>query len=285
MMGCECCSCISTSQVGVVENCGKFDRLADPGCICLLPCMESIRGTVSLRVAIAYVKVETKTRDNAVVTIETCLHYKVIPECAEQAFYRFSNPSEQIASFASSIVRGEVPKYTLDELFLLSDEIKKVVSSELTEKLRSFGFSLESTLLTRIEPSTSVKQAIAQTQINAYRRTAAEHESELNKILAVKAAEADFEEKRLSGMGLAEERKAIMKGLKTSIESFVNAVPSMSAKDVMNLLLLNQYFDAMKEVGAGRSNHLVVMPNTDGMVAKNSVADFVAGLSTNAMMR
>lgn len=279
-----CCACVSTSQVGVVENCGKFDRTAEPGCVCLTPCVESMRGRVSLRVAIAAVKVETKTRDNAVVVIETRLHYKVIPEHVKDAFYRFSNPSEQIASFASSIIRGEVPKYTLDELFLMSDEIKKVVSSELTDKLQSFGFSLESTLLTRIEPSGSVKQAISQTQINAYRRTAAEHESQLNKILAIKAAEADFEEKRLSGMGLAEERKAIMRGLKASIESFVNTVPNMGAKDVMNLLLLNQYFDAMKEVGAGKSNRLIVMPNTDGAPGTNYLADLIAGQATNATM-
>lgn len=280
-----CCACVSTSQVGVIENCGKFDRTSEPGCVCLTPCVESMRGRVSLRIAIANVRVETKTRDNAVVIIQTQLHYKVIPEFVKDAFYRFSNPSEQIASFASSIVRGEVPKYTLDELFLMSDDIKKVVSAELTEKLRGFGFSLESTLLTRIEPSNSVKQAIAQTQINAYRRTAAEHESELEKILAIKAAEADYEEKRLSGMGLAEERKAIMSGLRSSIESFVNTVPNMSAKDVMNLLLLNQYFDAMKEVGSGKANHLIVMPNSDGVPGKNYLADLVAGQATNNMMR
>ncbi|SYZ64937.1 SPFH_domain_/_Band_7_family (plasmid) [Leishmania braziliensis MHOM/BR/75/M2904] len=269
------CGCVSTSEVGIIENCGKFDRIVDPGCFCVIPCVESVRGVVSLKVAISTVRVETKTRDNAVVNIETRLHYKVIPEYAEDAFYRFSNPSEQIASFAASIVRGEVPKYTLDELFLMSDEIKKVVGSELTEKLRSFGFSLESTLLTRIEPSPSVKMAISQTQINAYRRTAAEHESELNKILAVKAAEADYEEKRLSGVGLAQERKAIMNGLKSSIETFVNTVPSMCAKDVMNLLLLNQYFDAMKEVGSGKSNQLILMPNTCG-ASPNFMADLVA---------
>ncbi|KAG5480931.1 hypothetical protein LSCM4_06502 [Leishmania orientalis] len=282
-MSCLGCGCVSTSQVGIVENCGKFDRTAEPGCFCLMPCVESVRGVVSLKIAIATVRVETKTRDNAVVSIETRLHYKVVAERAEDAFYRFSNPSEQIASFAASIVRGEVPKYTLDELFLMSDDIKKVVSAELTEKLRSFGFSLESTLLTRIEPSGSVKMAISQTQINAYRRTAAEHESELNKILAVKAAEADYEEKRLSGVGLALERQAIMKGLKSSIELFVNTVPGMSAKDVMNLLLLNQYFDAMKEVGSGKENQLILMPNTGG-TGPNLMADLVAAQAGAARM-
>jgi regulator of protease activity HflC (stomatin/prohibitin superfamily) len=283
-MGCDCCGCISTSEIGVIENCGKFDRLAKPGCVCLAPCVETIRGRVSLRVAIATVNVETKTSDNAVVLIETRLHYKVIPEHVQEAFYRFSNPSEQIASFASSVIRSEVPKYTLDQLFLMSDEIKNVVSAELTEKLRGYGFSLESTLLTGIEPSPSVKEAISQTQINAYRRTAAEHEAELNKICSIKAAEADFEEKRLSGVGLAEERKAIMKGLKSSIESFVATVPNMKARDVMHLLLLNQYFDAMKEVGARKENRLIVMPNTSSLTGDRYLADLVAGQVTSSLM-
>ncbi|KAG5507093.1 hypothetical protein JKF63_05839 [Porcisia hertigi] len=279
-----CCGggCISTSEVGVVENCGKFDRIVEPGCFCVTPCVESVRGVVSLKVAVATVHVESKTRDNAVVDIEARLHFKVIPERAESALYRFSNPSYQIANLAASMIRGEVPKYTLDELFLMSDEIKNVVSCELTEKLRGYGFSLESTLLTRIEPSHSVKAAISQMQINAYRRTAAEHEAELKKITAVKAAEADYEEKRLSGVGLAEERKAIMRGLKSSIESFVNTVPNMSAKEVMNLLLLNQYFDAMKEVGSKKTNKLILIPNM-GQGALNSIGELAvaqAGVET-----
>lgn len=260
MSSCCCCFTVNSATLGVVENCGKFDRVAHPGCGCLVPCVHSLRGVAPLGLQIAVVGVDTKTRDNAVVRVETRIHYRVVPERCADAFYKFSNPSEQIGSFASSIVRGEVPKYTLDELFLMSDEIKKVVEGELTEKLLQYGFTLEATLLTRIDPSRDVKLAISQTQVNAYIRTAAEHEAELNKILAIKEAEADFEEKRLSGVGLAEERKAIMKGLQSSIEGFVNAVPGMQAKDVMNLLLLNQYFDAMKEIGGTGRNQIVVIP-------------------------
>eukprot|EP00796_Vickermania_ingenoplastis_P004036 gene4037-2889_t len=257
---CDCCYCISTGRVGIVESCGKFSRTADPGCHCLIPCVDVVKTELPLAVQIASSRVETRTRDNAVVHISCAFHYRVLEEYASTAFYRFANPAEQIGSYAAAVVRGEVPKYTLDELFLTSEEIKKVVDVELREKLREFGFELVSTLVTDIDPSKDVKQAICQTQINAYRRVAAEHQAEINKIVAVKEAEADYEEKRLAGVGLAEERKAIMDGLHSSIEEFRKQVPGSKAKNVMNLLLMNQYFDAMKDIGADSKNKLIMMP-------------------------
>lgn len=280
MTSCFCCFCVSTSNVGMIESCGKFSHTATPGCGCLIPCVESLRGSTSLKVAISRAVIETKTRDNAVVRIEAHVHHKVIADRAVDAFYRFMNPSEQISSFAANIIRGEVPKYTLDEVFLQSNDIQKAVSAELSEKLSDYGFSLEATLLTSIEPIQSVKNAISLTQVNAYRRTAAEHEAELKKIVAIKSAEADFEEKRLSGIGLAEERKAIMKGLQSSIEMFVSSVPGMSARDVMNLLLMNQYFDAMKEVGNTPNNRIVLLPGgTHNSMTAELMASQVAASS------
>eukprot|EP00796_Vickermania_ingenoplastis_P004038 gene4038-2890_t len=275
---CDCCYCISTGRVGIVESCGKFSRTADPGCHCLIPCVDVVKTELPLAVQIASSRVETRTRDNAVVHISCAFHYRVLEEYASTAFYRFANPAEQIGSYAAAVVRGEVPKYTLDELFLTSEEIKKVVDEELREKLREFGFELVSTLVTDIDPSKDVKQAICQTQINAYRRVAAEHQAEINKIVAVKEAEADYEEKRLAGVGLAEERKAIMDGLHSSIEEFRKQVPGSKAKNVMNLLLMNQYFDAMKDIGADSKNKLIMMPGGNSAGTQLLTSQLVAGL-------
>ncbi|KEG13882.1 hypersensitive-induced reaction protein 1 [Trypanosoma grayi] len=255
-----CCFCVSTSTLGVVESCGKFSHLADPGCRCLIPCVETVRGVVPLKLQCASVKVETKTKDNALVVITACLHYRVLPDRAADAFYRLSNPREQIGSFTANVIRGEVPKYTLDETFVMSRNIKQAVEEELKERLSQYGFTLEATLVTQIEPTHDLQTAIAQTQLNAYRRTAAEHKAELDKIVQIKASEADFEEKRLAGVGLAEERRAIMEGLQSSIESFVDGVPGVGARDVMNLLLMNQYFDALKDVGSSPKNQVVLLP-------------------------
>ncbi|RNF22033.1 hypersensitive-induced reaction protein 1 [Trypanosoma conorhini] len=277
-----CCFCVNTSSLGIVESCGKFKRVAEPGCHCLLPCVETVRGLVTLKLQFAPVKVETKTKDNALVHITACLHYRVLPEEAANAFYRFTNPREQIASFAANVIRGEVPKYTLDEIFVVSRNIKHAVEEELKERLSQYGFTLEATLVTQIEPTRELQEAIAQTQLNAYRRTAAEHKAELDKIVKIKASEAEFEEKRLAGVGLALERRAIMEGLQSSIESFVDSVPGVGARDVVQLLLMNQYFDSLKEVGNTGRNQVVLLPPKG---SQSILTDLLAAQRTNVSMR
>ncbi|EKF33078.1 hypothetical protein MOQ_003060 [Trypanosoma cruzi marinkellei] len=277
----SCCFCVSTSSLGIVEGCGKFQRIANPGCHCLIPCVETVRGRVTLKLRYASVDVETKTKDNALVLITACLHYRVLPEEATNAFYRFANPEKQIGSFAANVIRSEVPKYTLDEVFVASRNIKQAVEDELKERLSQYGFALEATLVTQIEPGSELQQAIAQTQLNAYRRTAAEHLAELEKIVKIKEAEAEFEEKRLAGVGLSEERRAIMEGLQSSIESFVDGVPGVGARDVVQLLLMNQYFDSLKEVGSTGRNKVVLLPPSG---AQSVLTDLLAAQLTNKSM-
>ncbi|RNF08132.1 hypersensitive-induced reaction protein 1 [Trypanosoma rangeli] len=278
----SCCFCVNTASLGIVESFGKFERVAAPGCHCLIPCVETVRGRVTVKLQFSSVNVETKTKDNALVLITACLHYRVLPSEASNAFYRFSNPREQIASFAANVIRGEVPKYTLDEIFVMSRNIKQTVEEELKERLSQYGFALEATLVTRIEPTQELQVAIEQTQLNAYRRTAAEHKAELDKIVEIKASEAAFEEKRLAGVGLAEERRAIMEGLQSSIESFVDGVPGVGARDVVQLLLMNQYFDSLKEVGNTGNNQVVLLPPKG---SQSLLTDLLAAQRTNVSMR
>ncbi|ORC90136.1 hypersensitive-induced reaction protein 1 [Trypanosoma theileri] len=281
-MDCGCFVCVSTSTLGIVESCGKFNRLASPGVNCLIPCVESLRGRITLKLRCTPVVVETKTKDNALVTITACLHYRVLSDRATDAFYRLTNPAEQIGSFAANVIRGEVPKYTLDEIFLLSRNIKQAVEEELKERLTQYGFALEATLVTQIDPTRDLKEAIAQTQLNAYRRTAAEHKAELDKIVKIKESEAEFEEKRLAGVGLAEERRAIMEGLQSSIESFVDTVPGVRARDVMNLLLMNQYFDALKDMGGSNKSSVVLLPPGNN---KSLLTELLAAQSSRGAMQ
>lgn len=276
-----CCFCVSTSSFGVVENCGKFSRIAQPGCNCLIPCIETLRGRVTLRLQYASVRVESKTKDSALVIITACLHYRVLPDRASDSFYRLSNPREQIGSFAANVIRSEVPKYTLDEVFVATPNIKRVVEDELKERLSQYGFALEVTLVTDIEPTKDLQNAIEQTQLNAYRRTAAEHKAELDKIVKIKDSEAEFEEKRLAGVGLSEERRVIMEGLQSSIESFVGSVPGVTARDVTQLLLMNQYFDALKDIGASGKSQVVLLP-PEG--SRSPLTDFLAAQRTNALV-
>jgi len=97
-------------------------------------------------------------------------------------------------------------------------------------------------------------------------RVAANEKAEAEKIVQIKRAEGEAEAKYLSGLGIARQRQAIVDGLKDSVLGFSGNVPGTSAKDVMDLVLLTQYFDTMKEIGAASKSSAVFLPHGPGAV-------------------
>ena len=271
----SCCGCIRTGEVGLMESFGKFDEVLEPGCYCA--CLnKNLAGTLSLRVQIIKVSVDSKTSDNALVRVSASVHYRVLKDRCQEAFYRFSNPSAQIQSFASNVIRGQVPKHSVDEIFTLRDEMQKALRGELEERLATYGFEIIATLITDIDPSNDVKLAMSQIQTNARLREASSYAADTDKIKMVKAAEADAEAKRLSGVGLAEQRKAAILGLQSSVRNFSDNVENVSDKDVMALLMMNTYFDAIKDIASTGHNSTIFMPNTTPNSAESTQGMMVA---------
>ena len=272
-MNCGCCVCIPTSTLGIIEELGKFAYVAQPGLSCLNPCTQSLSGRVSLRVTPIGVDCPTKTKDNVVVSVTVVVQYRVLPNKVEDAFYRFSNPAGQISSYVTNVIRGQVPQHTLDELFLQRDEMQIVLKRELDVQLEKFGFVIVAALICDINPARNVQDAMNQINTNARLKIAQQHKSEAEKYEVVKAAEADAEAKRLSGVGLAEQRKAAILGLQSSVESFSEKVPEMTQKDIMSLLLMNQYFDAIKDIAeSGKATTIFTARGMDTAVAEGMLA-------------
>lgn len=262
-----------------MESLGKFDSLSEPGCHCMNPFTGNLSGRLSLRIQAVTAKVDTKTSDNALVVVSASIHYKVLPQRAQDAFYKFSNPQEQIKSFAANVIRGQVPRHSMDEIFVLRDEMQKVLKEELEEQMASYGFQIEATLITDIDPSNEVKQAMSQIRTNQCLRMAAVYEGEIEKIKIVKAAEADSEAKRLSGVGLAEQRKAAISGLQSSVSTFAATCKGMQSKDVMSLLMMNQYFDAIKDIAQHGKGSVVFLPGGGSSEVMQGVMAAQAGSS------
>jgi len=257
-----CCTSIEQSQVGMIESCGKFSRTAPAGFNWLNPfACEAVAGTVSLRIQQLDVTVETKTRDNVFVHIIVSVQYQAIWDNIYDAFYKLSSPHEQIRAFVFDVVRAEVPKIDLDEIFLTKDEIAIAIKDELTKVMEDFGFEILKTLITDIQPDHKVKEAM--NDINAARRMkhAAADKAEATKIAIVKSAEAEAESKYLAGVGIARQRMAIIDGLRDSVVSFSKGVEGAEAKDVMDLVLVTQYFDTLKEIGARPGTSAVFVPH------------------------
>jgi regulator of protease activity HflC (stomatin/prohibitin superfamily) len=272
-----CYVCVSEMDRGLVEKLGEFDRVLEPGCSCLVPCTEQVSGMISLKCRAIPLRVDTKTKDNVLVVVACAVHYEVMEDRVRDAYYRFSNPSGQISSYAGNVIRGEVPKMTIDELFTSRDEIQIALKRELDVKMADFGFNIVATLIIDIDPIDAIKQAMSQINTNARMRQAMSFKSDAEKIEIIKAAEGDAEAKRLSGVGLAEQRKAATAGLQQSVENFQHGVKGIKAKEVMSLLLMNQYFDALKDIATqGRGTVVFTAGDggddnvTSGMMAANA---------------
>ncbi|MQL90204.1 hypothetical protein Taro_022808, partial [Colocasia esculenta] len=273
-----CCLQVDQSTVAIKENFGKFDEVLDPGCHCLPWILGSqVAGYLSLRVQQLDVQCETKTKDNVFVTVVASVQYRVLAEKAVDAFYKLSNNREQIQSYVFDVVRASVPKLDLDDVFKQKNEIAKAVENELEKSMSTYGYKIVQTLIVDIEPDERVKKAMNEINAASRLRVAANERAEAEKILQIKRAEGDAEAKYLSGLGVARQRQAIVDGLRDSVLAFSLNVPGTTAKDVLDMVLVTQYFDTMREIGASSKASSVFIPHGPGAV-KDIAAQIRDGL-------
>jgi regulator of protease activity HflC (stomatin/prohibitin superfamily) len=261
---------VSTAEVAVLTRFGKFLRVAEAGLNWKAPYLDTVAGIVSLRVNQITLTMETKTKDNVFVTIPISVQNRVRPERVYDAFYKLSDPVAQIKSYVEQVILGHVPGMTLDEVFASQSSIAAAVKQELDSDMAAFGYEIVNVLVTDIVPDAKVKSAM--NDINAAQReqVAATARGEADKILVVKKAEAEAESKALQGQGIANQRKAIVEGLQSSIEQFQKAVEGATSKDVMQLVLVTQYFDTLKSIGESDRTNTLFLSHSPGAVKEVS---------------
>jgi regulator of protease activity HflC (stomatin/prohibitin superfamily) len=259
---------IDTAQAGIVQRFGKFRRVAQPGLNFKKPFIESVVRKISLKVQQVDVKVETKTKDNVFVLIPVSVQYRVIPEHVDDAFYKLADPLKQIESFVYNVILGHVPSMTLDEVFSGQSQIAIDVQKNLDASMREFGYTIVKSLITDVVPDEKVKNAMNDINAAQREREATVSRAETNKMLLVKNAEAESESKRLQGEGIANQRKAIIEGLRESIAKFSESVEGASSKDAMAMVLMTQYFDTLKEVAGTNHSNTILIPHTPNTVSE-----------------
>jgi regulator of protease activity HflC (stomatin/prohibitin superfamily) len=257
---------VKQQTFAVVERFGKFSRISDPGFHLKWPIVERVAGRVSIRVMELNVEVKTKTADNVFVDLLIAVQYFVTKEKVWDAFYKLTNPQTQMESFVFDTVRAKVPHMKLDEVFEKKEDIAQDIEEKLGNIMPEFGYFIKTALVNDIVPDTKVASAMNEINAQERLRVAAEHKGEAEKILVVKAAEADAKSKELSGIGIANQRIAIVKGLKESVEDFQQAIEGVNAKDVMSLVLLTQYYDMLTDVGRHSNNNTILIPHSPGAV-------------------
>jgi len=255
---------VTQQTSAIVERFGRFKRIAKAGLNFKIPIIDRIAGRLSLRVQQLDVRVETKTKDNVFVFVIVSVQYYVLPDKVVDAFYRLQDPKVQITSFVFDTVRARVPSMILDDLFEKKDEIALAVKAELDSVMDDFGYGIVKALVTDIDPDAKVKASMNEINAAQRLREAAVQQAEADKIRVVKAAEGEAESKALQGQGIANQRKAIIDGLKESVENFSTSVDGSSAQEVMNLVLMTQYFDTIKDIGLSGKGNTILIPHSPG---------------------
>lgn len=252
---------VRQQSVAIVERFGKFHSVANSGIHVRLPFgIDYIAERIQLRLMQSEIVVETKTKDNVFVMMNVATQYRVNEENVKDAFYKLMRPEAQIKSYIEDALRSSVPKLTLDELFEKKDEIALEVQHQVAEEMTTYGYIIVKTLITKVEPDAEVKQSMNEINAAQRKRVAAQELAEADKIKIVTAAEAEAEKDRLHGVGIAQQRKAIVDGLAESIVELKEANVGMSEEQIMSILLTNQYLDTLNTF-ASKGNQTLFLPN------------------------
>lgn len=257
---------VRQQSVAIIERFGKYQKIATSGIHIRLPFgIDKIAARIQLRLLQTEIIVETKTKDNVFVTLNIATQYRVNEQNVTDAYYKLMRPESQIKSYIEDALRSSVPKLTLDELFEKKDEIALEVQHQVAEEMSTYGYIIVKTLITKVEPDAEVKQSMNEINAAQRKRVAAQELANADKIKIVTAAEAEAEKDRLHGVGIAQQRKAIVDGLADSIQELKEANISLNEEQIMSILLTNQYLDTLNTF-ASKGNQTLFLPNTPNAV-------------------
>lgn len=268
---------VNQQQMAVVERFGKFHSIRNPGFQLRIPIIDQVAGRVNLRIQQLDVLVETKTKDDVFVRIKVSVQYLVLPKKVYEAFYMLENPTGQVTAYVFDVVRAEVPKLKLDDVFEKKDDIAVAIKRELEEAMSDYGYGIIKALVTDIDPDEQVKDAMNKINAAERQKVAAEYEGEAERIRIVAKATAEAESKRLQGQGIADQRREIAKGLEESVE-VLNQV-GINSQEASALIVITQHYDTLQAVSENTNSNLILLPNNPS-AASDMLSEMTASFIT-----
>jgi len=269
---------VKQQTAAIIERFGKFQSIRQSGLHLKIPLVDRISGRLSLKIQQLDVMIETKTKDDVFVRLKVSVQYKVIKAKVFEAFYKLDYPHDQITSYVFDVVRAEVPKMILDDVFLKKDSVAVAVKRELNEAMVDYGYDIIKTLVTDIDPDAQVKEAMNRINAADREKTAAQYEGEAQRILIVEKAKAEAESKRLQGQGIADQRREIARGLEESVD-VLNRV-GINSQEASALIIVTQHYDTLQSIGGSTNSNLILLPNSP-QAGSNMLNDMVASFAAS----
>ncbi|WP_298340765.1 SPFH domain-containing protein [uncultured Algibacter sp.] len=269
---------VKQQTAAIIERFGRFQSIRHSGLQLKIPIVDRIAGKLSLKIQQLDVIIETKTLDDVFVRLKVSVQYKVIREKVYDAFYKLDYPHDQITSYVFDVVRAEVPKMKLDDVFVRKDDIAIAVKSELNDAMIEYGYDIIKTLVTDIDPDAQVKEAMNRINASEREKIAAQFEGDAARILIVEKAKAEAESKRLQGQGIADQRREIARGLEESVE-VLNRV-GINSQEASALIVVTQHYDTLQSLGEETNSNLILLPNAP-QAGSNMLNDMVASFAAS----
>ena len=277
---------VKQQTAAIVETFGRFSNIRQSGFQLKVPIVQRIAGRMSLKIQQLDVIIETKTLDDVFVKLKVSVQFKVIKDKVYEAFYKLDYPHDQITSYVFDVVRAEVPKMKLDDVFVKKDDIAIAVKSELNDAMMEYGYDIIKTLVTDIDPDAQVKAAMNRINAADREKTAAQYEGDAARILIVEKAKAEAESKRLQGQGIADQRREIARGLEESVE-VLNKV-GINSQEASALIVVTQHYDTLQSIGQETNSNLILLPNSPqagSQMLNDMVASFTASNQIGEAMK
>lgn len=277
---------VKQQTAAIIERLGKFHAIRSPGLHFKIPFVDRVIGRINLKTQQLDVVVETKTFDDVFVRLKVSVQYKVLQDGIYDAVYKLENPHEQITAYVFDVVRAEVPKMKLDDVFVKKDDIANAIRRELQEAMNNYGYDIVRALVTDIDPDHQVKEAMNRINAAEREKIAAEYEGEAERIRIVAKAKAEAESKRLQGQGIADQRREIAKGLEESVE-VLNGV-GINSQEASALIVVTQHYDTLQSMGENANSNLILLPNTPNAgsdMLTEMTASFVASQQMGEAMK
>lgn len=277
---------VKQQKAAIIERFGKFISTRGSGLHFKIPIIDKVAGRINLRVQQLDVLVETKTKDDVFVKLKISVQFQVIKLKVYDAFYKLESPHDQITAYVFDVVRAEVPKMKLDDVFERKDDIAIAVKRELNEAMQDYGYDIIKTLVTDIDPDVQVKAAMNRINASEREKVAAEYEAEAERIKIVAKARAEAESKRLQGQGIADQRREIARGLEESVE-VLNKV-GINSQEASALIVVTQHYDTLQSIGEETNSNLILLPNSPQAgsdMLNNMIASFTASNQIGEAMR
>jgi regulator of protease activity HflC (stomatin/prohibitin superfamily) len=262
----------------IVERFGRFQSIRHSGLQLKIPLVDRIAGRLSLKIQQLDVIIETKTLDDVFVRLKVSVQFKVIRDKVYDAFYKLDYPHDQITSYVFDVVRAEVPKMKLDDVFVKKDDIALAVKAELNDAMLDYGFDIIKTLVTDIDPDSQVKAAMNRINAAEREKVAAQFEGDAARILIVEKAKAEAESKRLQGQGIADQRREIARGLEESVDVLNNV--GINSQEASALIVVTQHYDTLQSIGQETNSNLILLPNSP-QAGSNMLNDMVASFTAS----